>query len=122
MLPLTLPRTTTSRAVIFAATSASRLTVTRLPGKLIVPSTLPSMYNDSEPITSPLICRLLPIVARSSAADDPEEGYEGGMVVASCPNATGTGDSVDSSLEDSEGVPGWVCSLLIVDFLNSPSA
>ena len=45
----------------------SRLTVTRLSGKLIAPSTLPSMYNDSEPITSPLICRLLPIVAGSAA-------------------------------------------------------
>jgi hypothetical protein len=35
------------------------------------------MYNDSEPITSPLICRLLPIVARSAAARDAGEVLEG---------------------------------------------
>jgi hypothetical protein len=63
MLPRTLPRTTTSRAAMFAATCASRLTVTLPPGWLIEPSTFPSMYNHSEHITSPLISRLLAIVA-----------------------------------------------------------
>jgi hypothetical protein len=48
---------------MFAATCASRLTVTRPPGWLIEPSTFPSMYNQSEHITSPLISRLLAIVA-----------------------------------------------------------
>jgi hypothetical protein len=48
---------------MFAATCASRLTVTLPPGWLIEPSTFPSMYNQSEHITSPLISRLLAIVA-----------------------------------------------------------
>src|SRR4051812_551282 len=39
--------------------------VTRLPGSWMEPSTLPSIYSDSEPVTSPLITRLLPIVACS---------------------------------------------------------
>src|ERR1700684_1542147 len=63
MLPRTSPRTTTSRAAMFAATCASRLTVTLPPGWLIEPSTFPSMYNQSEHIISPLISRLLAIVA-----------------------------------------------------------
>ena len=53
---------------MFAATWPLRPTVTRLPGRLIAPSTLPSMYSDSEPVTSPLTTRLLPIVACSAAA------------------------------------------------------
>jgi hypothetical protein len=67
MLPRTLPRTTTSRAEMFAATCASRLTVTLPPGWLIEPSTFPSMYNQSEHITSPLISRLLAIMAGPAA-------------------------------------------------------
>ena len=63
--------------MIFADTWASRLTVTRLSGELIAPSTLPSIYNDSEPMTSPLICRLLPIVAGSAAVGDGGEVLEG---------------------------------------------
>ena len=59
MSPRTSPRTTTSRAEIFPETCPLRPIVTRLPGKLIVPLTFPSMYNDSEPITSPLTSRLL---------------------------------------------------------------
>jgi hypothetical protein len=102
--------------VIFADTSAPRLTMTRLPGKLIAPSTLPSMYNDSEPITSPLICRLLPIVAGSAAIGDAEEVLEG---AASWIAATDTDDRVGSWLDDSEGVPGWICSLLMVNTLFS---
>jgi hypothetical protein len=37
------------------------------------------------------------------------------MVVASWLAARGTDDSVGFSPEDSEGVPGWVCSLLIIN-------
>jgi hypothetical protein len=109
-------KTTTSRAVIFADTWASRLTVTRLSGELIAPSTLPSIYNDSEPMTSPLICRLLPIVAGSAAVGDGGEVLEG---VGSWITAMDTDDRVSSSVEDSEGVPGWVCSLLMVNTLFS---
>ena len=36
--------------------------------------TLPSMYNDSEPITSPLTSRLLSIVTGSVATGDSEGG------------------------------------------------
>ena len=102
--------------MIFADTCASRLTVTRLSGKLIAPSTLPSMYNDSEPITSPLIYRLLPIVAGSAAVGDAGGVLEG---VASLIAATDTDDNVGSSLDDSEGVLGWVCTLLMVNTLFS---
>jgi hypothetical protein len=42
-LPRTLPSTTTSRAMMLADTCPLRPTVTRLPGRLMVPSTLPSM-------------------------------------------------------------------------------
>src|SRR6185437_4697543 len=60
------PRMTTSRAVIFAATWPLRPTVTRLPGRLTVPSTLPSTSNDSEPEISPLTNRPFPMVACSA--------------------------------------------------------
>jgi len=43
MLPRTLPSTTTSRARMLAATCPLRPTVTRLPGRLMAPSTFPSM-------------------------------------------------------------------------------
>ena len=59
-LPFTLPSTTTSRAVMLAPTWPLRPIVTRLPGRLIAPSTLPSIYSDSEPVISPLINRPLP--------------------------------------------------------------
>ena len=42
-LPRTLPSTTISRAVTLAATWPLRPTVTRLPGRLMEPSTLPSI-------------------------------------------------------------------------------
>jgi len=67
-LPCTVPRTTTSPAVISANTCACQPTVTRQSSRLIEPATLPSMYKDSEPITSPLIRKLWPIVAGSAAA------------------------------------------------------
>ena len=69
MLPRTLPSTTISRAVMLAETWPLRPTVTRLPGRLMVPSILPSMYSDSEPETSPLMTRLLPMVACSPAGE-----------------------------------------------------
>jgi hypothetical protein len=40
-----------------------RPTVTRLPGRLMVPSTLPSMKRDSLPLISPLMTNPLPMVA-----------------------------------------------------------
>ena len=58
------------------------------------PSTLPSIYNDSEPITSPLICRLLPIVAGSATVRDDGKVLEGRMVAASSVTAMGKGESV----------------------------
>ena len=64
-LPRTLPSTTISRAVMLAATWPLRPTVTRLPGRLMLPSTLPSIKSDSEPVISPLIYRPLPMVACS---------------------------------------------------------
>src|SRR5258708_4565128 len=64
-LPLTLPSTTTSLALTLAWTWPLRPTVTRLPGKLMAPSTRPSMYSDSEPVTSPLMTSDFPIVACS---------------------------------------------------------
>jgi hypothetical protein len=82
---------------------------------VIAPSTLPSMYNDSEPITSPLICRLLPMVAGSATDGDAGKAVEGRMALASWFAALGEGDSVGSLLVDSEGVPGGVCSLLMVN-------
>src|SRR5665213_516615 len=68
MLPRTLPSTTTSRAVMFAATWPLRPTVTRLPGRLMAPSILPSTKRDSEPVTSPLMTSDLPMVACSPLA------------------------------------------------------
>src|SRR6185437_16096797 len=65
MLPFTLPRTTSSLALMLAWICPLRPTVTRFPGRLMVPSTRPSMYSDSEPVTSPLITRDLPMVACS---------------------------------------------------------
>src|ERR1035441_5311678 len=73
MLPRTLPRTTTSRAMMLAATAPLRPTVTRLPGRLIAPSTLPSMKSDSDPETSPLTTRDLPMVACSPDATAGED-------------------------------------------------
>src|SRR6202044_292880 len=83
-----------------------RPTVTRLPGRLMAPSTLPSMYNDSEPVTSPWTTRLLPIVAWSAAAGDAGEVLEVRVVVGSW-LAAGTDGRVGSVLGDCEGLPGW---------------
>src|SRR5215831_21237628 len=79
-LPRTLPSTTISRALILAATTPLRPTVTRLPERLIDPSTRPSMYNDSEPVTSPLITSDLPIVAWSAVVVVTGRGAAGGSL------------------------------------------
>jgi hypothetical protein len=67
---------------------------------------------DVQPITSPLICRLLPIVAGSALAGEALEAV--GLWFA----AMDADDSIGSSLVG-EGVPGWVCSLLIITALFS---
>src|ERR1700678_2326045 len=67
-LPRTLPSTTISRALMLAATTPLRPMVTRLPERLIDRSTLPSIYKDSEPVTSPLISSDLPIVGACEGA------------------------------------------------------
>src|SRR5260370_32616927 len=64
-LPLTLPSPTISRVPMLTVTTPLRPMVTRLPEKLIDPSTRPSIYKDSDPVTSPLITSDLPIVAWS---------------------------------------------------------
>jgi len=64
-LPLTLPITTTSRAVMLAVTAPLRPMLTRLPASEIDPSTRPSMNSDSEPVTSPLMVSDLPMLACS---------------------------------------------------------
>src|SRR5207245_10857684 len=66
--PCTLPMITTSRAVMLACTPPLRPMVTRLSVRLMVPSIFPSMYSDSEPVTSPLITSERPIVACSTGA------------------------------------------------------
>src|SRR6185312_8725774 len=65
-LPRSFPRTTISLALMLAATTPLRPTVTRLPARLMEPSTRPSMYRDSEPVTSPLITKDFPMVAWSA--------------------------------------------------------
>ena len=93
--------------MMLAATWPFRPTVTRFPFRLILPSTLPSMYNDSEPVISPLTKRLLPIVAWSPAAGDAGEVLEVRVLVCSWLEAVGTDGRVGSVLGDCEGLPGW---------------
>ena len=114
MSPRTSPRTTTSRAEIFPETCPLRPIVTRLPGKLIVPLTLPSIYSDSEPITSPLTSRLLSIVAWAEVAGDALVEV-GRMVIASGLAAMDPDGCVGSMVGDGEGGTGWFCSSLMVD-------
>src|SRR6185369_10760052 len=64
-LPFSLPRTTISRALMLAFTWPFLPTVTRLPGMLMLPSTLPSMNSDSVPVISPLMERPLLMLACS---------------------------------------------------------
>src|ERR1700742_2880331 len=65
MLPVTLPMITTSRALILAAITPLRPTVTRCSARLMVPSIFPSTYSDSAPLISPLITSERPMVACS---------------------------------------------------------
>ena len=66
ILPRTLPNITISRAAMLDVTWPLRPTVTRLPGRLMLPSTLPSINSDSVPVISPLTIR--PLRSRSSSA------------------------------------------------------
>src|SRR5579863_10516814 len=68
--PVSLPRTTISRALMLAVTLPFLPTVTRLPGMLMLPSTLPSMNSDSVPVISPLIERPLLMLACSPTEDE----------------------------------------------------
>jgi hypothetical protein len=72
----------------FAGTWPLRPTVTRFPGRLMVPSTLPSMNRDSEPESSPLMMRDLPMVACS-----PEAVAVAAPVAAGRAGAAGAGAS-----------------------------
>src|SRR5882724_754000 len=64
-LPRTLPMITISRATTFADTTPLRPMVTRFPASLMEPSTRPSMYRASDPVTSPLMMSDFPMVACS---------------------------------------------------------
>src|SRR5437879_4948144 len=77
-LPRTLPSTTISRALMLADTTPLRPTVTRLPERLMEPSTRPSMYSDSDPVTSPLMTSDLPMVAWSAVLVVAGRGAAGG--------------------------------------------
>src|SRR5207302_9043389 len=59
---------TTSRAAMLAATTPFRPMVTRLSGILMLPSMRPSIYRDSEPLTSPFMVSERPIMACSIGA------------------------------------------------------
>src|SRR5579859_8174502 len=93
-LPRTLPSTTISRALILAATTPLRPMVTRLPERLIDPSTRPSIYKDSEPVTSPLITSDLPIVAWSEVVVVTGRGTAGDSLML---GAVGAGDMLGRS-------------------------
>src|ERR1035438_6022681 len=66
---------TISRAVMLQATWPLWPTVTRLPLRVMVPSTLPSINNDSVPVISPLMNRPLPMVAWSPVVAGARLGY-----------------------------------------------
>ena len=78
-LPLSLPSTTISRALMLALTTPFLPTVTRLPGMLMLPSTLPSMNSDSVPVISPLMERPLLIEACSPAGEADEDWVARGV-------------------------------------------
>src|SRR5579863_8626829 len=94
-LPFTLPSTTTSRAVMLAPTCPLRPMVRRLPGKLIAPSTLPSIYKDSEPVISPLMNRLLPSVACSVFPACIRDGVSGTCAGGAACCGSGVGFGID---------------------------
>src|SRR6516225_313253 len=101
-LPRTLPRTTTSRAVMLAATWPFRPTVTRLPFRLMLPSTLPSMNNDSDPVISPLMKRPLLMLAWSADAVTPARLAE------SIGEAVGAGRTGSGGATGGDGGSGWL--------------
>src|SRR5208282_5688892 len=114
--PRILPRITISRALMLAATWPLRPTVTRLPGRLMLPSTLPSIYSDSEPLISPLMNRPLPTVAWSPAAGA-GLGRAGGSKVA----GAGAAGRVGSGVGFTVGAPVWVgfhIALKVIPFLS----
>ena len=78
-------------------------TVTRLPGMLMLPSTLPSMNRDSVPVISPLMERPLPMLACSPTDDVAGRGV-------SSVGCTGTGRAAGcSGVGVGEGdCPCWV--------------
>src|SRR5579863_1672769 len=102
-LPRTLPRTTTSRAVMLAATWPLRPTVTRLPLRLMLPSTFPSMNNDSEPVISPLMNRPLLMEAWSAAAATPARLADSIGDAAGAAGRTGSGGACGG-----DGGSGWL--------------
>src|SRR5581483_2078010 len=105
-LPRTLPSTTISRALMLAATTPFRPTVTRFPERLMEPSTRPSMYSDSEPVTSPLITRDLPMVAWSAVAVVAATGRDAGAVSAAVEGVVGVGIAGRSGSPGRPGVVG----------------
>src|SRR5437588_5058658 len=73
-----MPSTPITRAVILAEITPVWQKVTRLPDRLRETSTRPSMYKDSEPVTSPLMTSDLPIVAWSAVVVVAGRGAAGG--------------------------------------------
>src|SRR5208282_2879545 len=106
-LPRTFPSTTISRALMFAATTPLRPIVTRLPERLIDPSTRPSMYKDSEPVTSPLITSDLPIVAWSEVVPTTGRGAAGGSLLGTTGAVVAVDALVRSGSAGRPGVAGW---------------
>src|SRR5579871_2883699 len=100
-LPRTLPRTTTSRAVMLAATWPLRPTVTRLPLRLMLPSTLPSMNSDSEPEISPLINKPLLMEAWSAVVTPARFGD-------SIAEGAGAGRTGSGGAEGGAADSGWL--------------
>src|SRR4051794_3144206 len=100
-LPRTLPRTTTSRAVMLAETWPLRPTVTRLPFRLMLPSTLPSMNSDSEPVISPLMNR--PLLMEAWSVDETP-----GRFADSTAEGAGAGRTGSGGAEGGDTGSGWL--------------
>jgi hypothetical protein len=62
------------------------------------------MYKDSEPITSPLICKLLPIIAGSLAAGNVGAACEELPMLASPTSVMDSDHNANSSKGNSGGV------------------
>ena len=110
MLPLTLPRTTTSRAVIFAATRASP--ANRDSAVRHVDRPLHVAVDVQRFRTCQFALDLQALANRGQIRGCSRCGGGAGRIrFRDC--RTDTRDSIGSSLEG-EGVPGWVCSLLMI--------